>query len=464
MKRLLADIFLAVAVIVHIGMLWNLSAHFRWQSGFPPEWLPQKTGAAVPAHWGERRAEPELSGGWAAGFARRWADLKKNHVSSRELIRVPVRQTDNFGLDLLLRDANNTDPGGDFFQLVRSGHDVRQGTSIYQNYPPDMDPALRKLLDETTPFHPPNRYPPAFAFTIGLALSHLKPWTAYLMWVILHELVLVYCIILSRKPAAGSRVRFRIAAAMWLGFLPWYLELYMGQTTFIIMAATFVLGVHLDGYAGGFKAGLWWTASLVTKPISLLFAPVLLSRRKFAMLFFGLSVAAGSSWLYFRHHPADARLFLTWMSGQEMVLSLGNYGFQALLYRIHMSDTGTWIIGGLLVLTGLYLSLRRREVHSTRLIVIWICIYFLGYTHVWQHHLVLFLPAVILPWLYSGRLRYIAVWLLAAMPSTFYLFNNQWTWLREIIYLSGASLPVMLLLFDQLFLRTLRAPDGETVS
>ncbi len=90
-----------------------------------------------------------------------------------------------------------------------------------------------------------------------------------------------FCCFASSCPgrlADGSVVRFRMAAAMWLAFLPWYLELYMGQTTFILMAATFILGAHLDDRTGSFHAGLWWTVSLITKPISLLFAPVLLQK------------------------------------------------------------------------------------------------------------------------------------------------------------------------------------------
>ncbi len=148
------------------------------------------------------------------------------------------------------------------------------------------------------------------------------------------------------------------------------------------------------------------------------------------------------------------------MSGQEMVLSLGNYCFQALLFRFHMNDTVTQAVAAALVLTGLYMTFRKRPVHSTRLIVLWVCIYFLGYTHVWQHHLVLFLPAVILPWLYSGRFRYIVIWFLASMPSTFYIFNNHWNWTREIVYLGGAALPVLMLFLDQLFCKNLRALDG----
>jgi hypothetical protein len=461
MKKASVTIILILAVLFHLGMLVNLFMHFKWEPGLPPVLTPQETGADVPKHWKPGMALPLFEKNRHSRFEAAWIEAKLSHVRSRELIAVPARHTDNFGLDLFLRDANNTDPGGDFFQLYQSGIDIRRGTSIYANYSEEDRRAIAASADVPLPLHPPNRYPPGFAYTFGFLLSLMKPWTAFFFWVVLHEIVLVVCIVLSRKLADGSAVRFRMAAAMWLGFLPWYLELYMGQTTFIIMAATFVLAAYLDDRAGAFHAGTWWTVSLITKPISLLFAPVLIRKRRLGMLVTGLSIALGSAAVYFLKRPQDARLFLKWMSGEEMVLSLGNYCFQALLYRFHLSDTITLMIALGFVFTALYMTFQNAAIHSTRLIVLWVCVYFLSYTHVWEHHLVLFLPAVILPWLYSGKRLYVIIWLLAALPSPFYLFNNHWNWTRELLYLSSAALPVLLLFTDQLLFKTPRALHGE---
>lgn len=462
MKLRYANILLLLAVIFHLVMLWNLAGHFAWQSGFPPRWLPQKTGTQPPSHWA---ASHQGIGPFRQRIdsqrEAKWIEKKQQMVRSRELMAVPPRMTDNFGLDFWVRDSNNTDPGGDFFQLVRSGLDVRHGTSIYENYPPDMDPGLRKYLDDSVPFHPPNRYPPAFAFTIGLILSLFRPWDAFLLWTIIHELVLLFCIVSSARLTENSKVRFRVAAAMWLGFLPWYLELYMGQTTFLIMAATLFLGLYMDGRDHAVHAGAWWTLSLITKPISLLYAPVLVRKRRFAMLIIGLTIAVGSAAAYFAVRPDDGRLFLRWMSGEEMVYSLGNYGFQAFLFRFHMDEQTPRIVAAVLVLIGLLRTFANRKIHGIRLISMWVSIYFLAYTHVWEHHQVLFLPAVILPWLFTGKKRYLIPWFLAAVPSTFYFFNGHWNWTREVIYLAGASLPPLILFFDTLFLKQTRALPGE---
>ncbi|MBN1295185.1 DUF2029 domain-containing protein [bacterium] len=462
MKRRYANGFLIIAILFHGIMLWNLAGHFAWQSGFPPRWLPEKTGTPTPAHWSSsHRGIGPFRSRIDRNKEALWIVKKKEMVSSRSLMAVPTRQTDNFGLDFLVRDANNTDPGGDFFQLVRSGLDVRNGTSIYENYPKDMDPTIKRLMDEAVPFHPPNRYPPAFAFTIGFFLSFLRPWSAYLLWIVIHELTLLFCIFYSARLTEGNPVRFRVAAAMWLGFLPWYLELYMGQTTFIIMAATLVLGMYLDGRAGGLHSGIWWTLSLITKPITLLFTPILIRKRRFALLLSGVMIAVGSAAAYFAVRPDDGRLFLRWMSGEEMVYSLGNHGLQALLFRFHMNEQMPLIIAVVLVSVGLLRTFAQWKMHGIRLISLWVSIYFLAYTHVWEHHQVLLLPAVILPWLFTGKKRYLIPWVLAAAPSPFFIFNGHWNWTREVIYLACATLPPLILFLDTLIAGQVRALPGE---
>ncbi|MGB3977284.1 MAG: glycosyltransferase family 87 protein [bacterium] len=461
MKNTWSNIFLILAILFHLGMLVNLAMHFEWHADFSAMISPRKIGAKTPEHWNSGNGIALFAKSGRSRFEEKWRELKRSLVNSKELNSNPARCTDNFGLDFLVRDANNADPGGDFFQLYQSGIDFRRGTSIYENYTIKDRAKISKSPVTLPVFHPPNRYPPGFAYTIGLLLSMMKPWMAYFVWVLLHEIVLVLCIVLSYKAANGSFFRFKIAAAMWLAFLPWYLELYLGQTTFILMAATFILALYLDDYAGALHAGTWWTASLVTKPVSLLYAPVLIRKRRPGMLMIGLGIAIGSAAVYFLGRPMDAKLFLKWMSGEEMVTSLGNYCFQALLYRFHRSDIAVMSIALGFIFTALYMTFRSAEIHSTRLIVLWVCVYFLSYTHVWEHHLVLFLPVLVLPWLYSGKIRYVVLWFLAALPSSFYLFNNNWNWTRELLYLSCAAAPVLLLFADQLLFNTPRALQGE---
>jgi hypothetical protein len=443
MNPRVAKELIALAIVSHCYMLWNLISHFEWISFCPPSWEPVITGAFPPAHWQKKAVDKSTVPEKDSWFEKKLDEMKELEICSKGLIKVPNRQTDNLGLDFLLRDSTRTDPGGDFFQIYHSGFDVRWRLSIYENYPKEMDADFRNLLREIAPFHPPNRYPPPFAYTAGVALSYLQPWDAYLAWIALHELALIYCIFLTwRVTGAGNKA---VAAAMWLMFLPWYLELYMGQTTFIVMTGACALGSYFHRRRGAFVAGLLWTLTLIAKPISLLFAPILFRMKQYRMLAAGIGITLAGSMAYFAANPEDGKLFVSWAFGQEIVASLGNYCFQNLQYHLFFSDRAVLIFSISIVAFGLLLTFAIKTFDPVRLLSIWICIYFLGYAHVWQHHLVLLLPAIILPYVLTGRRRFLLPWLAAALPSGFYLFEGHWTWLKETVYLSGGSLPVILL-------------------
>ena len=128
MKKACVNIFLILAVLFHLGMLVNLAMHFNWRAG---EVSPRKIGAETPEHWNPNAGLSIFKKSGNSRFEQRWRDITQELVRSKELKSIPVRTTDNFGLDFFVRDANNADPGGDFFQLYQSGIDVRRGTSIY---------------------------------------------------------------------------------------------------------------------------------------------------------------------------------------------------------------------------------------------------------------------------------------------------------------------------------------------
>ncbi len=439
--------FLLMTILFHGVMLINLTAHFQWESWVPPRWHPVKTNAGTPEHW---KKGSGISWLWrdtkAEWFDEQLQAEKKSNLRAKRLLKLPDRQTDNFGLDFWIRDATRTDPGGDFFQLYQSGWDARHGFSIYETDDSRMRSHTFPNVYDNIPFHPPNRYPPGFVYTIGILLSMTTPWQAYLAWVIIHESVLLFCILLSMRCAAGDRIRMMIATGMWLGFFPWYLELYMGQTTFLIMAATFMLGLHLKQEFSGIASGFWFALSLITKPLTLLYTPLLLREKKFGILLSGIGVAIASSLPYFINRPEDGKLFIHWASGQEMISSLGNYCFQNLMYHFHFSGLWIKIIMAFWIGTGLIVTCYSKKLHPIHILSLWVCIYFMTYTHVWQHHLVLLLPAVILPYLISGRIVYLIPWCLATLPSLFYWFEGNWNWIRDVLYLSGGVAPIIVLM------------------
>ena len=102
-------------------------------------------------------------------------------------------------------------------------------------------------------------------------------------------------------------------------------------------------------------------------------------------------------------------------------------------------------MGGSVVLFGLIMTWFFGRRDPVRVLGLWVCVYFLGYTHVWQHHQVL-LPAAVIPaFLVTGKRRFVIPWFLAAVPSWFYFFEGHWNWTRDVVYLTGGVLPVAVL-------------------
>ncbi len=427
-------------LLIHVFMLCNLAAHFTWNHG--PQ--PRLTNTPLPSGWTKKIKPVEQES--ANRFARALREQKKREIESKGLMFYPRRKTDNFGLDLFVRDATRTDPGGDFFQLYAGGYAARFGASIFEAPQSTPRNLLYEKIKKTIPFHPPNRYPPGFIFTVGVFLTLFSPWGAYFFWIVLHEIVLGYCIYLTYKLIPDDPVAFSFAALMWLVFLPWYLELYMGQTTFIIMAGTFSIGYHFITEQKAKTACSWWIATLLTKPLTLLYVPLFLRMKRFRFLIVGLGVPFMGTGAYFIFKPADAAVFFGWALGQKIVTSLGNDCFQNLVFHFLFSQGGVTALSLIVVTAGTVYTFRSHPFNPVKTLILWVCIYFLGYAHVWQHHQVLLLGAIISGFAATRKYRFLLPWLAATLPSPFYFFEGNWNWFREVIYLSAGTLPVILLL------------------
>ena len=443
-------LLLVVAIGFHLVMLWNIAGHFQWNESGKWGWEPIRRDISKPEHWdrdalaiGPFKTSPKHV------FQQKLNQMKIAESSEKGLMFVPPRRTSNFGLDFWVRDANHTDPGGDFYQLFYGGLAARWGISIFENDPSGFKPKLIKRLKSQVPFHPPNRYPPGFIYSFGILLTFFTPWNAYLLWVIFHEIILAFCIFQCWRVCRPETAP--IAAAAWLGFLPWYLELYMGQTTFLIMAGTLALALMFLGRMRPWAAGTWWAITLITKPLTLLYVPLLLRMKKFKFTIWGMALPVLSALIYFLIRPADGRLFIQWAIGQEMVTSTGNFCLQNLLFRFLYSTQAVKLISYAVIAAGLLYTWLFAPRHPVRVLFFWVAVYLLGYAHVWQHHHVLLLPAVILPYGMTGRKLFLVPWVLAALPSTFYVFEGHWNWTREVIYLSQGALPPLLLALFLIF-------------
>ncbi len=124
--------------------------------------------------------------------------------------------------------------GGCFFGIYQAGVNLLNGESIYgcETY--------RTPKEIAVPFYHFYRYLPFTSYVAAMFAKVLKPWSAYWVWIMINEILLVACILLTVRLRSRFGSSAIIAASFWLLFSPVYTELYMGQfcllmTFFIFM-------------------------------------------------------------------------------------------------------------------------------------------------------------------------------------------------------------------------------------
>lgn len=330
-------------------------------------------------------------------------------------IRGTQRGTGPFGLDRLFNDPMHTlGPGADFFQFYQSGFDVRLGWSIYQARTPD-DP--RGLV---VPYQYGNHYPPFVAYAIGLPLTLLTPWGAYAAWVGLMTVLTWGAAVWSYRLADAPDVGC-VAAALWLGFSPWYVDVYLGQINILMAVGLFAL-------VRAFERDRPWRGSVVfmlltvIKLFPLLFVPIFLKFRRWRPLLVcgvGLVVTFVP---YFVWRPEDWRFFADWATAPDispLAVTSGNHGLKVLLYHLTGTQVGPRMVGYLFLGIGIMVTFLSRSRDLRLYIGLWVCTFFFVQTFVWEHHYLLLVPVIVLLYLRQPSPGLLVAWVWLALPTLF---------------------------------------------
>ncbi len=361
-------------------------------------------------------------------------------------------------------------PGADFFSIYAAGVKARAGESVY---------TIGGHMG-AVPYAYAFRYAPLVAYTLGAALSCLPAVAAYAAWLIACELALLRNIRLTLE-AAPNRRTGQIAAALWLLFTPYYLELFVGQFTFITASLVFwaYLGWRGRTSGAGREAGVFswadtaWGVAVCLKMMPLLYLPIVLLRGRWRAALVVVLILAVSSTLYFARFPQDWAVFAATNASDAPAGHAGNLGLMAFLYHATSERQQPFLIARVitLLLTGTALAwltyrvwqalpgeslLRQFPLRQSRLkqsllgqlIFRWnadrpaldgedrlddrllalyaacSAAYLLTYKDVWEHHYVLLLPPLVLlalrrysPWLW------LPPFLVSALPGLFVLYD-----------------------------------------
>ena len=166
----------------------------------------------------------------------------------------------------LFYDSSHTRQGFDFSIFFLAGKAVANNTSIY-----DVKGAFGY------------RYLPFFAYSFGQFYAKFSALTAYFIHIAISELFLSLNIYLTSRWTKDPTIRAR-AIFMWLGFSPFFLELYMGQVSFWACSILFCMLGSLRS-KNFFGAGILWSIAVLIKPNNLLLAPVFIFLKRWYILF-----------------------------------------------------------------------------------------------------------------------------------------------------------------------------------
>jgi hypothetical protein len=326
---------------------------------------------------------------------------------------------------------NRPGPAADFFAVYHAGRQVWTGRSPYAH---DERPQI------TPPYFAPFRYPPGVAWTLGVAIAKIKPWIAYAAWIVLLEALLVLGIIRMNELITNS-THLAWTRAAWLAFPPWFLELWMGQFTFVAAMLTFlaVLEWRRDRPR---TAGAMWAVACALKIFPAMLAPALAMRRRFGAVAAAVLVTAAALAPLLASDGAVVGFFgLNFGAPEPAEVHAGNFSLLVLLHRIVTAFTGAapapeiwvWVaraVGFSLAatVTVAMWRARRDDLALSAAAALWLLP--LISKDSWEHHGVIALPAIaLMVHAFASRPRWLAAtavaWALAALPTLLVVLQSD---------------------------------------
>jgi len=371
--------------------------------------------------------------------------------------------------------AHRRGQGADFFSVYQAGRNLIDGVSVYAPKPETV----------VVPYWYPYRYHPFTAYTFGLAFQLFTPALAYTLWILLQEFLLFINILLTRR-LMKSPGEADTGSSLWLLFTPFYLELYMGQFSFLMTSLLFWTLVAWERRRTRLGDGAW-IISLMVKSNSAILAPVLLRFGRWKPVLLGILFVLVCSVPYFAIVPDSLRAFaVNFTEGMKVQTLAGNQGSAALLGVLVLRLGGLWpdsifevvtrldsLSAALFVptmlwvvligLVGIYLTLKQDRSVFLELCLLWLITYFLLYKHVWEHQYVMMLPVfVVLLWKWGKdfggrklvRVLFWASFVIIALPTPFVFLDKQyviadpeyyWTTLESLAFHAPKAVAVLAL-------------------
>jgi uncharacterized membrane protein HdeD (DUF308 family) len=285
-------------------------------------------------------------------------------------------------------------PAADFLAVYHAGKQERTGANPYQW--PAHNP--------TVPYFFPYRYLPFVGETLGTVLAHFDARTAYLTWLVVLEAVLGVVILVILRSCLPVWCRALLVCSL-LGSIPYFLELHMGQFTFLTVSLLLLALLLCDkaeeqqaSAVHFLVAALLYATSCLLKIFPLVAGTALIrSKKNFLCLVMAYASVLGFSLPYFLEYPDRWKIFVDWNFQHGAIgMDSGNHSFMYVMTLMN-KDWGLTCCEGiwslivhhyrlfLLGFTSVVVLLTRCQSVLLGGIAM-IFAHFLTYTQVWEHH------------------------------------------------------------------------------
>jgi hypothetical protein len=359
----------------------------------------------------------------------------------------------------------------DFFGIYQAGENLLGGYSIYDHWD------YKNEAPQVVPFYYFYRYLPPTAYGSAVLTLLFSPWTAYWVWIVLNEILLVLVVASILRAAPWPRERRWIIASLWLAFFPFYIEQIMGQFSFTMAVFLWILWRYeapprevstsaspsgsrsaprgwfglknllqsLRGYvwsqdrAGPISVLMTWSASLTVKSFSVLLALPFLRDVRLKRVLAGGSLAAALCIPYFLFHPRDTLEFARLNFIPFSRIYKASMGLRTMVHdiAIQILPDAPKILGqgleryivsassALVFLLAIWATLKvrnmtwERKTRAAMDILIWVTAFFLTYKSIWEYHYVMMLPVVTAVYLATGSRFVLAMGILLALPTLY---------------------------------------------
>lgn len=198
--------------------------------------------------------------------------------------------------------------GADFYAIYESGWDFLHGRDIY-HHDETAEQITRALAsgEQRAPYYATYRYLPHFAATVGVLLNIFPPLPAYIFWIIICELILIFNIELTRR-LVSTPEKFCWTLFFWLTPFPLYLEYWMGQFSLLMISLVFwTILLFLNGRRT--SSTILWSYSVALKLFSYTFIPLFYRRRWIRDIAICSLVVIVPSVVYFLWYPSGFERF-----------------------------------------------------------------------------------------------------------------------------------------------------------